>query len=336
MAKFIKDYLLFTLKSITIILLFFGISFIFAIIGNKENKNKDMDSLTVKNLTNHYYDVKAGMINNIYPKAEAEKLIHNLNKKEENKSSKTYLLKFNGDIQAKEVDSLKKEITAILSVANNGDNVVLILESPGGTVNGYGLATSELERLTARGLHLTVLVDRVAASGGYMMAVVADRIIAAPFAIVGSIGVLTEIPNFNELMEKNGIKYEQITSGKYKRAMSVLGKNTEEGRKKVQEELDQIHSEFKNLIKLKRPSIDIEKISTGEFWLGSKAKELKLVDEIMTSADYLASLYQDNKQVYFVKYERKISFLEKLENSIGLSKGIFQEENLSSLIPIIK
>ncbi|EDV18457.1 uncharacterized protein TRIADDRAFT_63023 [Trichoplax adhaerens] len=102
--------------------------------------------------------------------------------------------------------------------------------------------------------------------------------------------------------------------------MSVLGKNTEEGRKKVQEELDQIHSEFKNLIKLKRPSIDIEKISTGEFWLGSKAKELKLVDEIMTSADYLTSLYQDNKQVYFVKYERKISFLEKLENSIGLSK----------------
>ena len=159
-------------------------------------------------IPNHYYDVKAAMINNIYPKAEAEKLIHNLNKKEENKSSKTFLLKFNGDIQAKEVDLLKKEVTAILSVANNGDSVVLMLESPGGTVNG--LATSELERLTARSLHLTVLVDRVAASGGYMMAVVADRIIAAPFAIIDSIGVLTEIPNFNELMEKNGIKYEQI------------------------------------------------------------------------------------------------------------------------------
>lgn len=136
-----------------------------------------------------------------------------------------------------------------------------------------------------------MLIDKVAASDGYMMAAVANEIIAAPFAMIGSIGVLTEIPNFNELLAKEGIKYEQISSGKYKRTISVFGKNTEEGRKKVQEELDQIHSAFKSLIKSKRASIDIERISTGEFWLGSQAKELGLVDNIMTSTDYLTSLY---------------------------------------------
>jgi len=336
MAKFFKDYLLFTLKSTTIILLFFGISIIFANVGNKASKSTDMGLLTVKSLTNHYYDVKTAMIYNIYPKAEAEKLINNFKQNKTKKDNKTFVIKFDGDIQAKEVDALKKEVTAILSVANNEDNVALILDSSGGTVNGYGLATSELERLTAKGLNLTVLIDKVAASGGYMMATVANEIIAAPFAIIGSIGVLTEIPNFNELLEKEGIRYEQISSGKYKRTISIFGKNTEEGRKKVQEELDQIHSVFKSLIKSKRPNIDIEKISTGEFWLGTKAKELGLVDNIMTSTDYLTSLYQDNKQVYFIKYERQVPFLEKLMNSIGSPTNILSQNNLSSVVPMVK
>ena len=336
MAKFLKDYLLFTLKSTTIILLIFGISIVFANVGNKANKKADMSLLTVKNLTSHYHDVKKAMIYNIHPKEEAEKLINSFKQDKTNKENKTFVIKFDGDIQAKEVDSLKKEVSAILSIANNKDNVVLILESPGGTVNGYGLAASELERLTAKGLKLTVLIDKVAASGGYMMAAVANEIIAAPFAIIGSIGVLTEIPNFHELLEKEGIKYEQISSGKYKRTISIFGKNTEEGRKKVQEELDQIHYAFKALIKSKRPNIDIEKISTGEFWLGTQAKELGLVDNIMTSADYLTSLYQDNKQIYFVKYERHVPFLEKLMNSISLPSGIFRKNNLSSLVPMAK
>ena len=181
-----------------------------------------------------------------------------------------------------------------------------------------------------------MLIDKVAASDGYMMAAVANEIIAAPFAMIGSIGVLTEIPNFNELLAKEGIKYEQISSGKYKRTISVFGKNTEEGRKKVQEELDQIHSAFKSLIKSKRASIDIERISTGEFWLGSQAKELGLVDNIMTSTDYLTSLYQDNKQVYFVKYERQVPFLKKPANAISVLTGILNQSNSSSIVPMAK
>ena len=335
MAKFIKDYLLFILKSATIILLFFGISLIFASFGDK-SKNKDIDSLIIKDLTNQYYDIKNEMINNIYTRTEAEKLTTDIKNSEIEKKGRTFVIKFDGDIQVKAVDSLKKEITAILSIADRKDNVVLMLESPGGTVNGYGLAASELERLTAKGLYLTVLVDKVAASGGYMMAVIADKIIAAPFAIIGSIGVLVESPNFNELLEKRGVKYEQITSGKYKKTISILGKNTEEGRQKVKEELNQIHRVFKSLIKKQRPNIDIEKISTGEFWLGTQAKELGLVDATMTSTDYLTSLYQENKNVYLIKYERKVPFAEKLINSIGVVKNMINQDNISSTIPMLK
>ncbi|MSO14377.1 protease SohB [Rickettsiales endosymbiont of Trichoplax sp. H2] len=335
MAKFIRDYLLFILKSATIILLFFGVSLIFASFGDK-SKNKDIGSLIIKDLRNQYYDIKNEMINNIYTKTEAEKLTTDIKNSEIEKKGRTFVIKFDGDIQAKAVDSLKKEITAILSIADHKDNVVLMLESPGGTVNGYGLAASELERLTAKGLYLTVLVDKVAASGGYMMAVIADKIIAAPFAIIGSIGVLVESPNFNELLEKRGVKYEQITSGKYKKTISILGKNTEEGRQKVKEELNQIHRVFKSLIKKQRPNIDIEKISTGEFWLGTQAKELGLVYATMTSTNYLTSLYQENKNVYLIKYERKVPFAEKLINSIGVVKNMINQDNISSTIPMLK
>ena len=335
MAKFIKDYLLFTLKSATIILLFFGISLIIATIGEKP-KNKDIGSLTIKDLTNQYYDVKNEMINNIYTKTEAQKLTTDIKNSKIGKEGRTFVIKFDGDIQAKAVDSLKKEITAILSIADHKDNVVLLLESPGGTVNGYGLATSELERLTAKGLYLTVLIDKIATSGGYMMAAIADKIIAAPFAIIGSIGVLVESPNFNELLEKSGVKYEQITSGKYKRTVTMFGKNTEEDRQKVKEELNQIHSAFKLLIKSKRPNIDIENISTGEFWLGAQAKELGLVDATMTSTNYLTSLYQENKNVFLIKYERKVPFAEKLINSIGVAKNMINQDNISSTIPMLK
>ena len=334
MAKFLKDYLLFTLKSTTIILLFFGISIIFANIGSKVNKKADIGLLTVKNLTNHYHDIKTAMIYNTYPKDEVVKLVNSLKQDKIDKDSKTFVIKFDGDVQAKEVDYLRKEVSAILSIAHSKDNVVLLLESPGGTVNGYGLAASELERLTAKGLNLTVLIDKIAASGGYMMAAIANEIIAAPFAIIGSIGVLTETPNFNELLEKKGIKYEQISSGKYKRTISTFGKNTEEGRNKIQEELDQIHSAFKRLIQSKRPNIDIERISTGEFWLGSQARALRLVDNIMTSTDYLTRLYQNNKQVYFIKYERQVPFLEKLIQSISLPSSMFNRNNSSSIVPM--
>ena len=336
MPKFLKDYLLFTLKSTTIILIFFLISFGFANLGNKENKLNDMGLLTIQNLTEQYNNIRLNIIRKTYSKKEADKIIAEYQHNKAQSGSRTFVIKFDGDIQAKEVDSLKKEINAILSIATKEDKVVLILESPGGTVNGYGLAASELERIRDKGINLTVLIDKVAASGGYMMAVIGNKIIAAPFAIIGSIGVLMEMPNFNDMLEKEGVKYEQITSGKYKRTISMLGKNTEEGRKKMQQDLDGIHQAFKELIKLKRANVDIEKISTGEYWLAKQAKELGLVDEIMTSDNYLTSLYKNNTPVFLIKYERTIPFMEKVMNSLGISSNILNLNSNSHMLPLAK
>jgi serine protease SohB len=336
MPKFLKDYLLFTVKSTTIILIFFLISFGFGNLGNKENKLNDMGLLTIQNLTEQYNNIRLNIIRKTYSKKEADKIIADYQHNKVQSGSRTFVIKFDGDIQAKEVDSLKKEINAILSIATKEDKVVLILESPGGTVNGYGLAASELERIRDKGINLTVLIDKVAASGGYMMAVIGNKIIAAPFAIIGSIGVLMEMPNFNDMLEKEGVRYEQITSGKYKRTISMLGKNTEEGRKKMQQDLDGIHQAFKELIKLKRENVDIEKISTGEYWLAKQAKELGLVDEIMTSDNYLTSLYKKNTPVFLIKYERKIPFMEKVMNSLGISSNILNLNSNSHMMPLAK
>ncbi|MDF5637600.1 protease SohB, partial [Vibrio parahaemolyticus] len=179
-----------------------------------------------------------------------------------------FVLDFNGSIDAKEVASLREEITAILAVAREGDEVLLRLESGGGMVHGYGLASSQLDRIKAAGLPLTISVDKVAASGGYMMACVADKIVSAPFAIVGSIGVIAQIPNFNKLLKKHDIEYEQLTAGEYKRTLTMFGENTDKARDKFKQELEETHVLFKDFIRERRPSLDLDKVATGEHWFG--------------------------------------------------------------------
>ena len=201
--------------------------------------------------------------------------------------------------------------------------MVLILESPGGTVSGYGLAASELNRIRNKGIHLTIIVDKVAASGGYMMACIANKIIAAPFAIIGSIGVISQTPNFHQLLKDRGVEFEQITSGKYKRTVTMFGKNTKEDRKKLQSELEDIHNLFKSLIKEKRPSIDIDKISTGEYWLATKAKELNLVDALMTSDEYLMKLHESGNNIYGIEYKKEQTLMNKFSIACNNVKGIF-------------
>ncbi len=199
-----------------------------------------------------------------------------------------YVLNFRGDIRARAVEALREEITAMLAVARPGeDEAVLRLESPGGVVPAYGLAASQLARVRDAGVHLTVCVDRVAASGGYLMAAVADRILAAPFALVGSIGVVGALPNFHRWLKKHDIDFEQHTAGTYKRTLTLFGENTEEDRQKFRDDLEAIHGQFKGFIHHYRPQLDLERTATGEFWLGERALELGLVDQIQTSDDYL-------------------------------------------------
>ncbi|GGZ85707.1 protease SohB [Ignatzschineria indica] len=222
------------------------------------------------------------------------------------KADTLYVLEFDGDIQAEEVRSLREEVSALLQIAEKGDEVLIRLKSPGGAVNGYGLAASQLVRIRDRGIHLTVAVDEVAASGGYLMASVAHKILAAPFAIVGSIGVVAEMPNFHKLLEKYNIDYEQFTAGEYKRTVSMFGENSEAAKEKFRAELNEIHHIFKDFVQQYRPQLEIEQIATGEYWLAVKALELGLVDELKTSDSYILESMK-NKNVYTIQYVEKSS-----------------------------
>ncbi len=222
-----------------------------------------------------------------------------------------YVLDFDGDIRGSEVASLREEITAILTVATPQDEVLLKLESTGGLVHAYGLAASQLQRIKDKKVPLTAAVDKVAASGGYMMACVADKIIAAPFSIIGSIGVLTQIPNFHRLLKKHDIDFEQVTAGEFKRTVTIFGETTDKAREKLKEEVEETHVLFKDFIKQQRPALEVEKVATGEHWLGSRALELGLVDELRTSDDYMLAC-SEHAEIYEVTYTTKQTIIEKL------------------------
>jgi len=242
-----------------------------------------------------------------------EKLKDGLNSEEVLKqhSNCVYVLTFIGSIMASEVEQLRDQISFLLQIAQPADEIVVRLTSPGGAVPQYGLASSQLERLKQAGLRCVVCVDTVAASGGYMMAAVADKIIAAPFAIIGSIGVVAGIPNFHRVLQKNEVDYHLFTAGKYKRTVTPFTEVTNEGKQKLQDDITAIHEAFKRLIKEGRPDVDIEEIATGEYWLASQAKEKGLVDEIMTSDDYLGSKL-DDCEVIEITTETEQNRIEKL------------------------
>ena len=260
----------------------------------------------------------------IYDKKKQKALKKEFKKDKKNTAQekpKLWLLDFKGDISATQTQALREEISLILSLTEQGDEVAVRLENPGGAVHEHGLAASQLLRFKDRGIPLTVLVDKVAASGGYLMACVADKILAAPFAIIGSIGVIAQLPNFNRWLEERGIDFEQVTAGKHKRTLTMFGKNTEEGREKLREEIEDIHALFKDQIVKYRPDLDIDSVSTGEYWYGARAIELGLIDEIITSDDYLANA-KDNFDIYLTKLTKPQSVKEKLFNKAKLFFGI--------------
>ncbi len=224
---------------------------------------------------------------------------------------RVFVLNFKGDIRAQAVSGLRQEITAVLSMAKPRDEVVVRLESPGGMVHAYGLASSQLQRIKEHGINLTVCVDKVAASGGYMMACVANKILAAPFAVLGSIGVVAQMPNFNRLLKKHDIDFELITAGEHKRTLTMLGENTDKGREKFVEEIEDIHLLFKEFVGQHRPALDIEKVATGEHWFGQRAIDRGLVDELMTSDEYIANACEA-ADVFEVNYVEKKRLPERM------------------------
>jgi len=233
-------------------------------------------------------------------------------------SKRVFVVDFDGDLQASAVDHLRRELTAILSVATERDEVLVRLESGGGVVHSYGLAASQLKRVRDKKVQLTICVDKVAASGGYMMACVADHVVAAPFAVVGSIGVVAQMPNFHRLLKKHDVDFELITAGKHKRTLTVFGENTDEGRDKFRDDLDDIHGLFKEFVKEERPVLDVDEVATGEIWLGRRALEKKLVDELATSDEYLIRAC-DDAEVLEISYTEKKSLQDRLMSSVEVS-----------------
>ncbi|HSP86202.1 MAG TPA: protease SohB [Psychrobacter sp.] len=237
-------------------------------------------------------------------------------KKNNDSKQQVFVLDFDGDIKATAVKHLREEISTLISTANKGDEVVVRLESGGGVVHGYGLAAAQLARLKDAGLKLTVCVDKVAASGGYMMACVADNIVAAPFAIIGSIGVVSQLPNFHKWLKNHDVDYEMFTAGDYKRTVTVFGENDDEDRVKYQEELEQTHELFKHFVNRYRGMLDVDKVATGEHWYGEDALHLNLVDKLQTSDSYLLERMENN-EVYALHSRQKPTLAEKL----GLSQA---------------
>ena len=279
---------------------------------NEKGKGK---KLTVKNLKKNLNSYIQQVQKNLLSKKDLKSYIKSHKKNQKQFSQKTFVLEFNGDKMATQVDALRDEISLLLEIAKPGDEVILNLESPGGAVAHYGLAASQLQRLREKKIPLTICVDKVAASGGYLMACVGNQILSAPFAFIGSIGVLYGLPNLYEFLKKNDITYEEVTAGKFKRTLTPFGKVTDEKRQKLQEQIDLIHNQFQGFLKKFRPNLDFEKVATGEVWLGDQALNLGLVDKIKTSDSYIMDK-METSDVYKINLSKTTSVLDKLSSKI--------------------
>jgi len=288
-------------------------------------KDKEEGQLTVKKLNDHYNELADTLNKEILDKKEYKKMQRADKKakkiatkdKSDESTSRVFVINFRGDVKASAVNQLREEITAILSVATSDDEVVVIVESGGGMVPHYGLAANQLQRIRDKNIYLTVCVDKIAASGGYLMACVANRLLAAPYAYVGSIGVVAQMPNFNRWLRKKHIDFELHTAGDDKRTLTLFGENTRKDREKFQHEIMAVHEQFKSFIAKHRPQVDIEEVGTGKHWTGSQALEHKLIDDLVTSDDYLFSKKND-ADIYEVAYKAPMRISQKIFSSLGM------------------
>lgn len=328
--EFLSEYGLFLAKVVTFVVAVVVLISVIVSAAQKDRDDHEGDGeLKIRKLNEKYQKLREAIQARLMTDSErkafeksrkkeqkAEKKASKAKAKEADKSeegkSRIFVLDFDGDIKASDTDPLRRSITAVLSVADpEHDEVVIRLESGGGLVHAYGLAAAQLDRIRSKGIPLTACVDKVAASGGYMMACVADRIVASPFAILGSIGVVAQLPNFHRFLKKNDVDFEVLTAGEHKRTMTVFGENTDKGRQKFLEDLEDTHVLFKEYVSERRPDVDIAKVANGDIWFGQRALEVKLIDEIKTSDEYLIEAC-DRAEVVSVAYQRKRTLPEKL------------------------
>lgn len=319
MSQFLSEYSLFLAETATIVLAIVAVIIvIFALKGD----SKDEEDLEIKSLNDKYDRYTETLQHATLPRHDrktAHKLLKQQRKAHENmpvaERKRIFVIDFDGDLRASAATTLAQEITAISTVARASDEVFVRLYSTGGLVHGYGLAAAQLQRLNDKNIPLTVSVDKVAASGGYMMACVAQRIIASPFAIIGSIGVVAQIPNFHRFLQKHDVDFELLTAGKYKRTLTMFGENTDAAREKFQQEIESTHGLFKDFVSTHRPIVDIETVATGEYWHGKTAVDLKLVDALQTSDEYLLEKSRE-WNIYEIRVVPKRSWSDKFSSFV--------------------
>jgi serine protease SohB len=317
MSEFFFEYGLFFAKILTIVIAIIVIIGVAAAAGRRAHH----EGLEVENLNKKYQSLAKALRKAVLRKDERKKEAREEKKREkaeakgESDRPRSFVINFKGDLKASALPSLREEVSAVLEVATGMDEVIVCLENHGGVVHEHGLAASQLVRIREKGIPLIVCVDKVAASGGYLMACVATRIYAAPFAIVGSIGVLAQLPNFNRMLDRHGVDFEQITAGQYKRTVTMFGENTDEDRAKLKEELEDVHALFKAAVSEYRPDLDLERVATGEYWYGTRALEKGLVDEIKTSDELIAERAAD-RDVYALTYRVKKPLQQRLMANI--------------------
>lgn len=327
--EFLTEYGLFLAKVVTFVVAAIILaSVIFSATQRDRGDHDGEGELKIRKLNDQYRKLKESIQSRLMSDAE-HKAWQKQKKKEEKAEKKSakqdktaedqkaakpriYVIDFDGDIKASDTDTLRRSVSAVLSVANpETDEVVVRLESGGGLVHAYGLAAAQLDRIRSKGVPLTACVDKVAASGGYMMACVADKIIASPFAVLGSIGVVAQLPNFHRFLQKNDVDFEVLTAGEHKRTLTVFGENTEKGRQKFLSDLEDTHGLFKEYVSERRPALDIQAVANGDIWFGKRALEVKLIDDIKTSDEYLIEAC-DRGEVVSVSFQRKRTLPERL------------------------
>ncbi len=315
MLSALTDLALFASKTFILFIFIVGILLVIAILLAKSKGPSSKGRLKIKSLNKKYEEQSELLLQEMLSKKELKKYYKDKKAAEKAKPTEdrknVFVLNFQGDIKASQVDSFAETITAVLNIASTKDEIVLRLENAGGYVHTHGLASAELMRIRAKNIPLTIAIDKVAASGGYLMACVGNKILAAPYAILGSIGVVIQMPNFHRLLKDKHVDFVQLTAGEYKRTVTMFGENTEAGKEKLKEEINEVHELFKQTIVNHRPQIDIAKVATGEHWLGQQALHLNLVDEIKTSEAYLNE-QKNNANLYEICYEVKKPLLGKL------------------------
>lgn len=329
-----ENFISFVFFALSVILVVVAIVFVvgsfFSLLtkAKQEVANLAKGKLTIKKLGDDYKGTKSEILETVLDKKEYKNYLKEQKKaaKKDKPENKVFVISFKGDMHASQVEGLRQEVSAVLAAAKAGDEIIVRIDSPGGVVNGYGFAAAQLERIRQANLNLTICIDQVAASGGYMMAAVGHKIISAPFAIVGSIGVVGQVPNIHDLLEKNGINVEMHTSGEFKRTLTTLGENTEEGRQKFKQDLHNIHELFKKHILEYKPALDMQKIGTGEYWFGKDALDLGLVDKIQTYDDYIIEHLNNSLDVY------QIEFVIKKEKGFLKSKLAMVKRTVTNLL----